>query len=292
MDNELEIVAMFRGIPFTMTRPRLMMLALSTAVSIAISSLSVGQDKPKVGFKDTPMLPGGKWHVHDGDRPIPPVITPGTCSTEERPGRAPSDAVVLFDGTDLSHWQGRRGRPAAWTVKDGAMVITPGTGAITSKEEFGDCQLHLEFASPVPARDRDQGRGNSGVFFFGQYEIQVLDSFDNLTYADGQAAAIYGQYPPLVNASRPPGTWQSYDIIFTAPHFKPDRSVETPAYVTVLHNGVLVHNHTALIGAMAYRAVAKYTQHGPKGKIALQDHGNPVRFRNIWVREIKAYDQP
>jgi hypothetical protein len=192
----------------------------------------------------------------------------------------------LFDGKDLSQWRGRRGRPAGWKVEDGAMVIKPGAGEITSKEEFGDCQLHLEFAAPVPARGRDQGRGNSGLMFFGRYEIQVLDSFENVTYADGQAAAIYGQFPPLVNASRPPGQWQDYDIIFTAPRFKADRSLDSPAYVTMLHNGTLVHNHQPVIGAMAYRAVGKYTPHGPKGTIVLQDHGNPVKFRNIWVREI------
>ena len=188
-----------------MTRRQAVAFALSAAVMTALGSRGIGQDEPKVGFKDTPMLPGGKWHVHDGDRPRPAVITPGTCSTQEEPGQAPSDAVILFDGKDLSHWRGRRGQPADWKVEDGAMVIKPGAGEITSTDEFGDCQLHLEFAAPVPARGRDQGRGNSGVMFFGRYEIQVLDSFENLTYADGQAAAIYGQYPPLVNASRPAG---------------------------------------------------------------------------------------
>jgi hypothetical protein len=274
------------GDQIAMNRRQAILSGVSAAGAIQLAGLSVGQDQPKVGFKDTPMLPGGKWHVHDSDRPRPRVITPGTSSTPQEAGRAPSDAVVLFDGKDLSHWQGRRGRPADWSVEDGAMVIKPGAGAITSREEFGDCQLHLEFASPVPARGNDQGRGNSGVMFFARYEIQVLDSFENVTYADGQAAAIYGQYPPLVNASRPPGQWQEYDIIFTAPRFKSDGSLETPAYVTMLHNGVLVQNHTALIGAMAYRAVGKYTPHGPKGPILLQDHGNSVRFRNIWVREI------
>ena len=206
-----------------MTRRQATLLGISAAASIAACSLSIGQDQPKVGFKDTPMLPGGKWHVHDGDRPRPPVITPGTCSTQQEPGQPPSDAIVLFDGKDLSHWKGRRGGPATWNDRRRGMVIKPGAGEITSKEEFGDCQLHLEFAAPVPARGRDQGRGNSGVMFFGRYEIQMLDSFENLTYADGQTAAIYGQYPPLVNASRPPGQWQTYDIIFTAPRFKPDR---------------------------------------------------------------------
>ncbi len=267
------------------------LLGVSIGTLIAISSLGIGQDKPKLGFKDTPMLPGDKWHVHDGDRPQPPVITPGTCSTEDVPGQAPSDAVVLFDGKDLSHWRNHRGKPAEWEVKDGAIVIKPGKGTIQSQEEFGDCQIHLEFASPVPPRGHDQDRGNSGVLIFGRYEVQVLDSYGNLTYPDGQAAAIYGQYPPLVNASRPPGQWQSFDIIFTAPRFKPDGTLESPAFETVFHNGVLVHNHTAVIGPMAYRTIAKYTPHGPKGPIVLQDHGHPVRFRNIWVREIRGYDE-
>ena len=274
-----------------MTHPRSIMSMVTIATLIAIGSFVVGQDQPKIGYKDTPMLPGGKWHVHDGDRPLPPVVAPGTGSTQETSGIPPSDAVVLFDGKDLARWRGESGRPAAWKVEEGALVIAPGSGEIVSKDEFGDCQLHLEFAAPVPARGKDQGRGNSGVMLFGRYEIQVLDSFQNITYADGQAAAIYGQFPPLVNASRPPGQWQTYDIIFEAPHFREDRSLESPAYLTMLHNGVLVHNHTPLIGAMAYRAVGKYTPHGPKGPILLQDHGNPVRFRNIWVRELKGYDQ-
>jgi hypothetical protein len=265
---------------------------MAFAAVIAMTSLGIAQEKPKLGFKDTPMLPGGKWHVHDGDRPRPMVVTPGTCSTQEEPGRAPSDAVVLFDGKDLAHWRDAQGGPADWTVEGGALVVKARAGAIHSQEEFGDCQLHLEFATPDPPRGEDQGRGNSGVMFFGRYEIQVLDSFDALTYPDGQAAAIYGQYPPLVNASRKPGQWQMYDIVFRAPRFKADGSVESPAYVTVLHNGVVVHNHTAMLGPMVYRDLAKYTAHGPKGPILLQDHGNPVRYRNIWVRDVKGYDQP
>jgi hypothetical protein len=275
-----------------MTRQQTKVLVLATVALIATCSLGNGQDKPKLGYKDTPMLPGGKWHVHDGDRPQPPVINPGTLSTQEQPGRPPSDAIVLFDGKDLSHWRSRKNGPAGWTIEEGALVIKPGAGEILSKDEFGDCQLHLEFAAPMPPRGRDQGRGNSGVMLFGRYELQVLDSFQNLTYADGQAAAIYGQYPPLVNAAREPGQWQIYDIIFTAPRFKEDGTLESPAFVTMLHNGVLVHNHTSLLGPMAFRAQPEYKPHGPKGPILLQDHGNPVRFRNIWVREIKGYDQP
>jgi Domain of Unknown Function (DUF1080) len=276
----------------TMTRQQTNVLVLATVALIATCSLGNGQDKPKFGYKDTPMLPGGKWHVHDGDRPQPPVIDPGTASTQEQPGRPPSDAIVLFDGKDLSHWRTSKNGPAGWRIEEGALVIKPGAGEILSKDEFGDCQLHLEFAAPTPPRGRDQGRGNSGVMLFGRYELQVLDSFQSLTYPDGQAAAIYGQYPPLVNAARAPGQWQTYDIIFKSPQFQKDGSLESPAYVTMLHNGVLVHNHTPLLGPMAFRAQPKYRPHGPKGPILLQDHGNPVRFRNIWVREIKGYDQP
>jgi hypothetical protein len=277
-----------------MNRRKLMVLATGVLTVIAGASTGIGQEKgqPRLGYKDTPMLPGGKWHVHDGDRPQPAVVTPGTCGTQEEPGRAPSDAIVLFDGKDLSHWRNARGGPAGWMIEDSAMVAKPRAGDVLSREEFGDCQLHLEFATPVPPRGRDQGRGNSGVMFFGRYEIQVLDSFQNLTYPDGQAAAIYGQYPPLVNASRPAGQWQTYDIFFTAPRFKSDGSLESPAYVTMLHNGVLVHHHTALLGPMKFRGLAHYTSHGTKGPILLQDHGNPVRFRNIWVRTIKDYDEP
>ena len=203
----------------TMLRRCEVVTVVMAATLIALTTLGASQEqtKRKFGYKDTPMLPGGQWHVHDGDRPLPPVIDPGTASIQETPGKAPSDAVVLFDGRDLSRWQSDRGGPAGWDVKDEALVIHPGAGALISRDEFSDCQLQLEFASPVPAVGHDQGRGNSGVMFFSRYEIQVLDSYDNLTYADGQAAAIYGQYPPLVNASRKPGDWQSYDIVFTAP---------------------------------------------------------------------------
>jgi hypothetical protein len=279
----------------TMNRRMLSVLSLAIAGIVAASAVGMGQDqgksRPEVGYKDTPMLPGGRWHVHDSDRPFPKVITPGTCSTQEDPGKAPSDAVVLFNGKDLSHWKSGRGGEARWSVQGGAMVARPGAGEIRSRDEFGDCQIHIEWASPNPPRGRDQDRGNSGVILFGLYEIQVLDSYDSVTYADGQAGSIYGQYPPLVNASRPPGQWQSFDILFTAPRFKEDGSLESPAYATVLHNGVVVHNHTALLGPMIFRGLPRYSPHGPKGPILLQDHGNPVRFRNIWVRPVKGYDE-
>lgn len=278
-----------------MKRPRTLLPAIVAAVAAATLALDAcalpgPQDrKPQVGYRDTPFLPDGKWRVHDSDRPLPAVVTPGTSSTQDAPGKAPSDAHVLFDGTGLGEWHGTGGKPAGWKVEDGAMVIAPRSGDLTTNAEFGDCQLHLEFATPDPPTGRDQGRGNSGLMMFGRYEIQILDNFENPTYADGHAGAVYGQYPPLVNASRKPGEWQTYDLVFNAPVFK-DGKLETPAYVTLFYNGVLVQNHTPLIGAVAFRAVGQYSPHGPKGPITLQDHGNPVRFRNIWVRELKPLD--
>ncbi len=246
-----------------------------------------------LGYTDTPKLPGGKWHVHDPNRPQPTVVKPGTFSTQKKPGKAPSDAVVLFDGTDLSKWRAGNGNASGWKVEDGAMVVPPkGTengGDIWTKQEFGDCQLHIEWATPAEPKGESQARGNSGVFFFGVYELQVLDSYENKTYPDGQAAALYGHQPPLVNASRKPGSWQVYDIAFTAPRFK-EGKLEKPAAITVFHNGVLVQNNVTLLGASGHRTVAEYKPHAAQGPIKLQDHGDPIRFRNIWVRPIKATD--
>jgi hypothetical protein len=261
--------------------------SLALLLAVAAPGSAFGQDaKPKRGYTDTPMLPGLPYRVHDGTRPLPRVVTPGTSSTPEQPGQPPSDAVVLFDGSSTDAWHDGKGQPIGWTVENGALVVKGGTGAIVSREEFGDVQLHLEWAEPTPPSGSDQGRGNSGVLLFGRYEIQVLDSYQNETYADGQAGAIYGQYPPLVNACRPPGEWQSYDILFTAPRFKADGSLESPAYFTILQNGVLIQNHRAAIGPMAFRNTVPYQPHGPRGPLVLQDHGNPVRFRNIWVRKL------
>ena len=249
------------------------------------SVVAQDESKPrKIGYSDTPIIPGQKWHVHDGDRPQPRKVKPATASTQKKAGEAPSDAVVLFDGKNLSKWTGRRGE-AKWKLEDGAMIVN-GTGDVTSVEKFGDCQLHIEWMVPTGQKGQGQGLCNSGVFFFGRYEIQVLNSHDTETYPDGQAAALYGQQPPAVNACRPAGEWQTYDIVFTAPRFANDGKLENPAYATVLHNGVLVHNHQKILGATAHRAVAKYTKHGEKGPIKLQDHGNPVRYRNIWVRDL------
>jgi hypothetical protein len=244
-----------------------------------------GAQRRQIGYSDTPMLPGGHWHVHDGNRPQPAILTPGTT-----PGAPPSDAVILFDGHDLSQWESLKGGSAKWTVADGTLTVAASTGNIATKEAFGDCQLHVEWATPAPPRGEDQDRGNSGVFLMSRYEIQVLDSFENVTYPDGQAAAIYGQFPPLVNASRGPGAWQTYDILFTAPRFK-GNAVDTPAYVTVLHNGIVVHNHTAIIGTTGHRILGSYSPHPPKAPLMLQDHEHPVRYRNIWIRPLKGYDE-
>ena len=234
------------------------------------------------GYTDTPKLPDSEWRVHDAARPRPSVVDPGPAAA---PVQAPADATVLFDGKDLAAWTGRNGE-ARWRVQDGAMEVN-GTGDIQTKQEFGDCQLHVEWATPAEVEGESQARGNSGVFLFGRYEVQVLDSFRNETYADGQAAAIYGQFPPLVNVCRKPGEWQTYDIVFVAPRFTADGKLESPARITVLHNGVLVHHDRVLLGQTAHRSVPAYRAHAAKGPIRLQDHGNPTRFRNLWVRELQ-----
>ncbi|HLK57585.1 MAG TPA: DUF1080 domain-containing protein [Chthonomonadaceae bacterium] len=266
-------------------------LLLAVGVGFGIALTARAQQQEHFGYQDTPMLPGGKWHVHDGTRPQPKIIDPGTASTQDTPGKPPSDAIVLFDGKDLSHWKAGNGGPAGWKVENGYMEVAPKSGSIISRDEFSDCQMHVEWCEPTTIRGRDQGRGNSGVIFFGKYEIQVLDSYESKTYPDGQAAAIYGSYPPLVNAMRKQGEWQVYDILFTAPRFDGDKLVK-PGYFTVFHNGVAVHNHAELLGDSNHRALPSYTLHTSKGPLLLQDHGNPVRFRNIWYRELKDYDQP
>ena len=194
--------------------------------------------------------------------------------------------VLLGSGEDLAAWQMTDGSAPTWTMKAG--VLQTGKGVIQTKQEFTDFQLHVEFATPAEVKGDSQGRGNSGVFLLGKFEIQVLDSYRNLTYPDGQAAAMYGQHPPLVNASRRPGEWQTYDIIFTAPRFDAKSALEKPAVVTVLHNGVLVHDAAAFWGPTRHRSVLPYTADMAKGPIALQDHGNPVRYRNIWIRPARS----
>lgn len=228
------------------------------------------------------------WPVHSPERPKPPVVDPGPATPPSPP---PSDAVVLFDGTDLSGWRSADGGPARWRVGgrggSGFFEVVPGTGALVSADSFGDVQLHIEWASPREVRHQGQDRGNSGVYLMDTYEIQVLDSYRNPTYADGQAAAIYGQYPPLVNATRPPGEWQSYDIIFRAPRFDAAGRVTRPARVTVLHNGVLVHDDVELTGPTGHYERPPYRAHAARLPISLQDHGAPVRYRNIWVRPLR-----
>jgi Domain of Unknown Function (DUF1080) len=228
-----------------------------------------------------------RWKIHDVDRPVPAVVDPGTASTPEVPGRPPADAVVLFNGTDLSKWADKDGKAAPWKVENGYMEVVAKSGFVYTREAFGDCQLHVEFSEPTPPHGESQERGNSGVFLMGLYEIQVLDSYENKTYADGQASAVYGQYPPLRNASRPPGQWQTYDIIFHGPRFDTEGKLLRPARVTVLHNGVLVQDNVELTGPTGHHVRPPYKAGPDKLPLGLQDHGNPVRFRNIWIRNLE-----
>ncbi|MFO1064298.1 MAG: family 16 glycoside hydrolase [Pirellulales bacterium] len=270
-------------------------LALSAAL---LCGAVQAQDKsgmlpPPEGYTNTPIIPGQPWKVHDKFRPRPALVTPGA-----ELGAPPSDAVVLFDGKNLDAWQasGKKGAdgkpaPATWKIDDGSMVAVGGSGSLETREHFGDCQLHLEWSAPTDVKGKSQGRGNSGVIIMGRYEIQVLDSFDNDTYPDGQAASIYGQYPPQVNVTRKPGEWNAYDIIFEGPRFNGKELVK-PARATVFHNGVLVQHARDLIGPMAHQDVAPYRPHPPTGPLVLQDHGNPVRFRNIWYRSLRTEQVP
>ena len=231
--------------------------------------------------------PDPNWIDHDRTRPLPPVVTPGTASTPDKAGTAPSDAVVLFDGKDLSQWSDMDGKPTKWIVRDGYMECVKGSGYVRTVQNFGDCQLHVEWATPTPAHGEGQGRGNSGVFFGrDRYEVQVLDSYESKTYADGSAGSIYGQYPPLVNVCRPPGEWQTYDILYTAPRFGDAGKLVSPARITAIHNGVLIQNNVELTGPTGWINRAPYLAHPEKQPIAFQDHGNPVRYRNVWVREL------
>jgi hypothetical protein len=207
--------------------------------------------------------------------PVPPVVRPGDGVAP------PSDAIVLFDGRDLSEW-----REPRWKLEDGAVTVVAKTGSLVTRRAFGDVQLHIEWRTPAVAEGEGQERGNSGIFLMERYEVQVLDSYENSTYVNGQAGSIYKQHAPLVNASRPPGEWQSYDILFEAPRFRADGSVERPATFTVLHNGILIHNHVEVKGTTTYIGEPKYEPHPAKAPLSLQDHGNPVSYRNIWIREL------
>ena len=233
------------------------------------------------------------WIGHDRTRPLPPAVDPGYPGTPDHPGKPPSDAIVLFNGKDLSQWVSMDGSPAKWRIRNGVLECVPGAGSIRTLRCFGYCQLHLEFATPYPPKGEGQGRGNSGVFFgMGRYEIQILDSYQNKTYADGMCGAIYNQYPPLVNACRPPGQWQTYDIIWTPPKFDQNGNLISPAVVTAFQNGILIHHNAVLIGGTDWLDRPAYKPHPEKLPISLQDHGNPIRFRNIWVRELGPPSRP
>ena len=223
------------------------------------------------------------WQVHDTRRETPAIVAPGA-----QPGDAPADAVVLFDGSDLSQWEANKpekGVPTKWRLVNGALESVQGAGYIRTRQSFGDCQLHVEWATPTVVKDDSQGRGNSGIFLMGLYEVQVLDCYNNFTYPDGQAGSVYGQNPPLVNVSRGPGQWQSYDIIFRQPRFQNGNLVRE-GYLTVLHNGALVQDHWVLEGPTGHKRRTKLRAHADMAPIKIQDHGNPVRFRNIWIREL------
>src|SRR5450759_3298706 len=227
------------------------------------------------------------WAVHDGNRPQPKIIIPGTFSSQQQPGKPPSDAVILFDGSDLSKWEADVGEgvPTKWIIKEGVMECVPDSGYIRTREKFGDCQLHVEWAAPMKVQGESQGRGNSGVFMMGLLEIQVLDNYQNPTYADGMAAAVYGQHAPLANALRPPGEFQVYDIVFRRPIYRNGQEWD-PGYVTIFENGVLVQDHALIEGGTGHM---KRSVPGPfpeTGPLKLQDHGNPVRYRNIWYRPL------
>ncbi len=219
--------------------------------------------------------------------PIPRIVTPGSTSASASGSTAPSDAIVLFDGKNLDNWvSGKDGKATAtWTVADNAMTVASGTGDVQTKQEFGDFQLHIEFRTPAVVKGDGQGRGNSGIFMQGLYELQVLDNYNNRTYSNGQAGSIYKQKMPLVNACKKPGEWQTYDVIYTAPHFNKDGMMLTSPYITVLQNGILVQNHTEIRGTTPYIGLPVVAPHG-KGPIKLQDHGNPTSYRNIWIREM------
>ncbi|MCY4158149.1 MAG: DUF1080 domain-containing protein [Bacteroidetes bacterium] len=222
------------------------------------------------------------WEVHDLDRPQPRIVTPAGLAASP----PPSDAIVLFDGTHFNEWTHANGDPVSWILRDDYMEVKPGTGIIQTKQSFGDIQLHIEWATPNSGTGQDSG--NSGVYFMSTYEVQVLNSYNNKTYPDGQAASLYGQYPPLVNASRPPLEWQSYDIIFRRPHFENDGTLNQPAIVTIFHNGILVQDHVALTGPTSHKSRPPYEAHEDALPLFLQDHNEPTRFRNIWVRNLES----
>jgi Domain of Unknown Function (DUF1080) len=251
---------------------------LRTISALSICSVSLAAQSPL-----------SQWPQHSLERPKPRVVQPGASYTVA----PPADAVVLFDGRSLDRWASDSGAAPRWRIERGAMVVVPGTGTLHTRDGFGDVQLHIEWSTPSPAKGRGQDRGNSGVFFAdGLYEVQVLDSYQNDTYADGQAAALYGQFPPLVNASRAPGAWQTYDIIYRRPRFGAGGALTSAARLTVIHNGVLVQDAMELVGPTANQSRPPYEQHPDRLPISLQDHGHRVQFRNIWLRDLEAAKAP
>lgn len=269
-------------------------LSVPVCVSVLAAALAAipaasAADAQGLGYKDTPMIPGTQWHIHDGDRPQPRIITPGATFTQMVP--PPSDAVVLFDGKDLSKWEHGNGTPGKWKVENGYMEVVPKSGILRTKDKFKDFQLHLEFATPTKVEGTGQGRGNNGINLWGRFEVQVLDSYENKTYPDGQCGALYGQFPPMVNASKPPGEWQTYDIIFEGPRWDASGKLVKKAYITVLQNGVVLHHRRELHGPTTHRRILNYDRPQDSGPIELYEHGNPVRFRNIWLRPLVDSDQ-
>ncbi len=231
-------------------------------------------------------VPVIQWKTGDRNRPLPKQVTPGKPSTQSQVGTAPSDAIVLFDGKDLSAWQQKNGKAVQWTVENGYFQVKPRSGDIVTKQAFGDAQIHVEWASPTPPEGTDQEPGNSGIYLQSLYEIQVLESYKNKTYPDGQAGAIYCQYPPLVNPALPAGEWQTYDIIFHGARFSSSGELTRLASVTLLFNGVLAQDHANPTGPTDYMKRPPYKPGPDKLPLLLQDHGQAVKYRNIWIREL------
>jgi len=268
----------------TKTVPMIGATTMIFVAAVAVTAASTGSP-----FYGDPPDTSHPWAVHDQNRPQPAIVSPGTFSSKEQPGMPPADAIVLFDGTSgsLSKWETDKngGGQTKWTVKNGALECTPSSGYIRTKDQFADCQLHVEWAAPTPIKGESQGRGNSGIFLMGTCEVQVLDNYDNPTYADGFAGSVYGINPPLVNPLRPPGEFQVVDIVFRRPIYKDGKPLD-PGYVTVFINGVLVQDHTPLEGPGGHMRRSKAGPFPERGPLKLQDHGNPVRYRNIWYRPL------
>jgi hypothetical protein len=263
-----------------MTKPRVRYSVWQ--LSCRYTAITIFASLPRPGLAQAP----SGWLIHDLNRPRPPIVKPVTQRAS-----TPADAVVLFDGSDLRHWRSADGGEPQWVIRGDAMESVPESGYLHTADRYGDVQLHIEWASPENPAGLGQERGNSGVFLMGKYELQVLDSYENDTYPDGQAASIYGQYPPLVNACLPPGEWQTYDILFRRPRFDQQGKLASPARMTVLHNGILVQDNRELWGPTSWLQHHPYEAHPDRLPLALQDHGNPVRYRNIWLRELSEFKE-